>query len=346
MNKHAVGRVWLRSMWRSLMKSPAPTARRRPARRLGLTTLEGRITPANVLANSPEPNQASLTNGFTQSETASIAFGSTVLVAYNDSGSNSSSSLRFTGYALSTDAGTTFTDLGALTSSNDDLGDPVLARDNSSGNIYLTTLSYASATTLKLFRSVDNGLTSSRGQCAEQLGRSYDKEWVAVDNFSGSGQGNVYVVSRDFGTTGGIVFTKSTNGGVSFSPPVTVTTASGCQGANIVVNADHSLSVFWYQTGSIQTRRSVDFGTTFSATVTVSTLVTTGVNGDMNLTRSTTNTGSFRSDAFPSVQANPTVPGNIYVAWADKGTGGDKSEYQILAIPTDFGALGPRPSLF
>ena len=146
MNEHTAGRRWLHSMWWSLMGSPARATRRRPARRLGLTALEDRLTPANVLANAPEPNQASLTSGFTQSETASIAFGSTVLVAYNDSGSNSSSSLRFTGYARSTDAGTTFTDLGALTSSNDDLGDPVLARDNSNGNIYLTTLSYVSGT--------------------------------------------------------------------------------------------------------------------------------------------------------------------------------------------------------
>ena len=144
-------------------------------------------------------------------------------------------------------------------------------------------------------------------------------------------------MARDFGSTNGIVLTKSTNGGVSFSPPVTVTTASGCQGANIVVNADHSLSVFWYQTGSIQTRRSVVFRATFSAPVTVSTLVTTGTNGDMNLTRSTTNSGRFRSNAFPSVQANPTVPGNIYVAWADKGTGADKANIKF-SQSTDFGA--------
>ena len=114
-----------------------------------------------------------------------------------------------------------------------------------------------------MFRSLDNGLTFQPAVNAlNTSAASYDKEWVVVDNFSGTGQGNVYFVSRDFGTAGGVVFTKSTDGGVTWSAPVTVTTASGNQGANIVVNADHSISVFWFQTGSIQTRRSTDFGAT------------------------------------------------------------------------------------
>jgi len=287
----------------------------------------------------PEASQTG--SGFTQSETGSISFGSTVIVAYNDSGSNAGGQ-RFTGYARSTDSGNTFTDLGALTSSNDDAGDPVLARDNTNGNIYMTTLSF-NGSLLKMFRSIDNGLTFQPSVNALNNGSaSYDKEWVAVDNFGGPGQGNVYVVARDFGSTNGIVFTKSTNGGLTFSAPVTVTTASGVQGANIVVNADHSLSAFWYQTGSIQTRRSTDFGATFSAPVTVSTLVTTGTNGDLGLTRSNTVSTVFRSNAFPSVQANPTVPGNIYLAFADRGTGGDKANIRFTQS-TDYGATWSAP---
>src|SRR6476620_7618455 len=137
MNGQPAGRPWLRSLWKSFAGSPPRAARRRPARRLNLTKLEDRVTPANVLANAPEANQQTLTSGFTQSETGSIAFGSTVIVAYNDSGSNTGGN-RFTGYARSTDSGNTFTDLGALTSSNDDAGDPVLARDNVNGNIYMS----------------------------------------------------------------------------------------------------------------------------------------------------------------------------------------------------------------
>src|SRR5438105_728273 len=100
-------RPWLRSLWKSLAGTPSRAARRRPARRLNLTSLEDRVTPAsvaNVLANLPENNQATLTSGFTQSETGSIAFGTTVVVAFNDSGSNAGGS-RFTGYARSTDGG-------------------------------------------------------------------------------------------------------------------------------------------------------------------------------------------------------------------------------------------------
>src|SRR5262249_37829210 len=66
--------------------APAPAARR--AARLRLTELEARCNPvtvANPLANDPtgEPTTGSR---FTQSETSSISFGSTVLVSFNDSG--------------------------------------------------------------------------------------------------------------------------------------------------------------------------------------------------------------------------------------------------------------------
>ena len=35
-------------------------------------------------------------------------------------------------------------------------------------------------------------------------GGSLDKEWLAIDNFAGSGQGNVYLIVRDFGNANAI----------------------------------------------------------------------------------------------------------------------------------------------
>src|SRR5206468_4998880 len=93
-------------------------------------------------------------------ETSTIAFGNTVLVSYNDSGSNAVSSNKFTGWSRSTDGGTTFTDLGLLpTNTNGDAGDPVLARDNTSGAVYFATLSFGAANVIQIFKSTDGGLT-------------------------------------------------------------------------------------------------------------------------------------------------------------------------------------------
>jgi hypothetical protein len=53
------------------------------------------------------------TSYFTQSETSLVAFGSTIVVGFNDSGSNAGGS-HFTGWSRSTDGGATWTDGGTL----------------------------------------------------------------------------------------------------------------------------------------------------------------------------------------------------------------------------------------
>src|SRR5690348_12975557 len=86
----------------------------------------------NVLVNEPDVD---LTSQDTQSETSTLAFGSTVLVAYNDSGSDTFNHTQTTGWSRSTDGGRTFDDRGRLpldadNSDNEtgDLGDPIWAR--------------------------------------------------------------------------------------------------------------------------------------------------------------------------------------------------------------------------
>src|SRR5712692_9705839 len=120
--------------WRS-SRSQRPS-RKNPIfkARLLLELLEARNllsppTPANVLVNNTSEDGSF----FTQSETAIVAVTSTtpttLVVGFNDSeefipaGSN-----HFTGFAQSTDGGTSFTDKDALpASSGGDVGDPLLA---------------------------------------------------------------------------------------------------------------------------------------------------------------------------------------------------------------------------
>src|SRR5439155_12358146 len=142
---------------------PSSRARRAATRRFNtirslLERLEDRTVPAftNAVVNNPA---ADLGSNDTQSETSLVLAGSTVVVAFNDSGSNAGNN-KFTGFAQSLDGGASFTDRGTLpTSSAGDAGDPALARDAVSGTIYLATLGYSSSNVIQVFRSPDGGAT-------------------------------------------------------------------------------------------------------------------------------------------------------------------------------------------
>src|SRR5262249_8424118 len=137
---------------------------------------------------------------FTQSETTLVVFGNTIVAGFNDSGSNAGAANHFTGWSRSTDGGATWTDGGALpASAAGDAGDPVLARDNTSGRIYFATLGFTNEDVIQVFRSTDNGATWLAPVNGTPGGASEDKEWITVDNFAGSGNGNVYLVARNFG---------------------------------------------------------------------------------------------------------------------------------------------------
>jgi hypothetical protein len=288
------------------------------------TSPPGPVGPPASYPNAPvnDPAEDGTSVHDTQSETSIAVFGTTVVSAYNDSFFLNSNPGQITGVSRSTDRGGTFSDTGRLpTISGGDAGDPVLAHDNSSGRSYLATLSFGNGNTIPLFRSDDGFATYLPGSVNAAPGRSgLDKEWMTVDNFPGPGQGNVYVVVRDFGSGNGIFLTRSTDQGNTFGPSggVAVVTGGSVQGAWVTVGPDHAVYAFWYDTGHIGMRKSTDQGQTFGPAVTVTTLQTNGVNGDLNL-------GGFRSNAFPQAVVNP-VNGQVYVVYNDKGAGTDRAD--------------------
>src|SRR5438094_5266881 len=100
------------------------------------------------------------TQNFTQSETTVVSFASTIVAGFNDSGSNATSGNQFTGWSRSTDGGATWTDGGLLpASAGGDAGDPVLARDNTTGRLYFATLGFTDGNVIQLFRCTDNVAT-------------------------------------------------------------------------------------------------------------------------------------------------------------------------------------------
>lgn len=291
------------------------------ARRTTLPEAAGVEAPSgalpNVLVNNPGADTAPRN---TQSETSLVlGSGSIILSSFNDSGL-SAGGQHFTGIARSTDGGATFTDQGALpVSGSGDAGDPVYARNNTTGRVVLATLGFSSGAVLQCFRSDDNGVVYQAPVNCAAGGGSHDKEWIACDNAAGAGQGNFYNFWRDFGGGGGMTLTRSTDGGISWVNRQVLDSAAG-QGAWVVTGADHAVYAFWLKSGPnrIVVRKSTDQGVTFGAQSLAQTLTVAAVNGDLGL-------GSFRSNAFPQVAAHPTDPLQLYMTWNDKGAGIDRA---------------------
>jgi hypothetical protein len=293
-----------------------------PPRETGIVPLSG---TTDVLVNNN--TGATGTSQFTQSETDILAWDNYVLVAFNDAGSFASGD-HFTGWSRSTDGGQTFTDGGLLPNSTiGDAGDPVLARNETTGRIYFSTLGFNSPSTIQMFRSDDNGATWMPPTNATPGGSSEDKQWHVVDNYPGTGNGYVYMISRRFGTGPGIYVFRSTDHGETFTPSGGVNIVSANQGAYIVVGPDHTVYAFWYASGTpdqLFMRKSTDFGVTFGSPVIVATNLVGGTNGDLGLTgrrQGLTTFSSFRSSEFPHVAVSP-VSGYLYVTFANIGTGG------------------------
>jgi hypothetical protein len=301
------------------------------------------VSPLNSLANNNAG--ATATANFTQSETTLVAFGNTVVVGFNDSGSFTGGSNKFTGFARSTGGGATFVDGGTLpTNPGGDAGDPVMARNNTTGRIYFSTLGF-STSTIQVFRSDDDGATWMAPVNGTPGGSSEDKEWITVDNFAGPGNGNVYLMSRRFGGTGGgpgIYFFRSTDHGATFGPTNGTQIVPGAQGAFVAVGPDHSIYAFWYAGATLQMRKSTDQGLTFGAPVIVASGLVGGSNGDLALTgirQGTTTPAGFRSNEFPHAAVNP-INGNIYVTFDNNPAGVDKADVFVVQSTDGGGTWG------
>jgi hypothetical protein len=295
----------------------------------------------NVLVNNPAQDA---TNQDSQSETGMVLGTSNIIVGFNDSGSFIGGEAHFTGVSYSSDGGATFTDIGQLPDSGEgDAGDPAFARDNTTGRIYLTTLGFNTFTRLQVFRSDTDGVSwMAPVSCCIDNSAFQDKEWVAVDNVAGSSQGNVYIAWRSFGD--GIYFVRSTDHGDTWSTPLKIADQGqfNVQGPFVMTGPNHELYVVYLDNQTdgvhnfIKIRKSTDQGLTFTPAVTITQLMTNGVNGDLGLG------GGFRSNCFPHGALNP-VTGDIYVAWNDDVSGADKADI-FYSASTDGGATWSTPT--
>jgi hypothetical protein len=300
-----------------------------------LELLEERNLLSNVPVNNPAEDIV-LPQGFgriTQSETSTaVANDGTIISVFNDTEETFGNILtqfeHGTGYAYSTDGGKTFTDADRLPESDGgDLGDPILAVNNATGHVYLTTIASPLFTTnaVQFFTSTDNGRTFGTPVNAFPnlpFNDFLDKPWMTVDNSEGGGNGTVYVTATDFGDTSvRLLVSESKNDGADWRQQQLA--EGNVQGSNVVVAANHKAYAFWWDgnqaTERIMMKKSDNKGEFGSSSTTVATLNTTGEDGSLGL--------DFRTNAFPQAAVNPDDPNTVYVVYSDKGQApGDRGD--------------------
>jgi hypothetical protein len=185
-------------------------------------------------------------------------------------------------------------------------------------------------------------------------GNFTDKPWMEVDLNSAAASpcaGNVYLADTNFHSVGGsspVVFSRSTDGGVTWSPPRTISSggadaASHNQGADIAVASDGTIYVAWEafsQQGldSINLVKSTDCGRHWTEPVLVNAISSPQAPGV-----------AFRTPTFAFLAADSTNPNLVYVAYqnfvgsdydiyAQRSTNGGSSFGAAVQVNPDPGA--------
>ena len=219
------------------------------------------------------------------------------------------------GWATSTDSGRTWRSgiLPALTTATKPSGDaprasdPVAAYDAAHATWLITTLVLSDAfTALGISRSAD-GLTWSAPISATRLVSerlAYDKEWLSCDNTPTSRfYGSCYLVYTDIATPR-IAAQVSRDGGVTWSAPVTATSAfaADAEGALPLVQPNGALTIVFEVSAGIYGVHSTDGGATFTPAA--------GISPVDEASRPL-----LRAPPLPT--ATVDASGRLFVAWAD-----------------------------
>lgn len=256
----------------------------------------------------------------TQVEPDSMAWGSTVVVAFQSS--------RFVlggaagiGWATSLDGGRTWRsghlpELSVYTPTPgrfEHVSDPAVAYDAVHGVWLIASLGLADRSELVVSRSPNGVAWDAPVVAAASPLEDYDKEWVACDNWLSSPfRGSCYLAYLDLENEW-IAVRRSTDGGLTWSEPIVTaadrTTGGLVNGAFPVVRPDGSLVVVYtvfgfldLSAGRIGAVRSTDGGVSFGPPVEVARVLELSLLG-------------MRAPAL--VSADVDAAGRIRVAWAD-----------------------------
>ncbi|MBM4166772.1 MAG: T9SS type A sorting domain-containing protein [Ignavibacteria bacterium] len=207
--------------------------------------------------------------------------------------------------------------------------DPAVAIDLQ-GNMYFNTLLYGgSAGDVVTTKSTDMGTTWSSFAAVPNTTTGEDKNHFVCDvNPSSNYVGYLYTAYTEFDLTPRkINFSRSTNGGATFSAPLAMSEPAGYgldQGVNMAIGPNGEVYVAYtsYTTGltqsNISLKKSTDGGATFGSQINI-----VSAQADP---RGTLNKGgnSVRANGFPSLsvdRSNGSRRGWVYAVWGSKVSG-------------------------
>jgi hypothetical protein len=294
-------------------------------------------------ANSKLVNDVSsdIDDNSTQSETSLAVHGDRIVIAWNDAGDFFKNG-QFTGYGYSHDGGKTFVDRGPVMPplGGTNLGDPGVAVDKN-GDFYISTLSVDRDffSFVGVAKSTDGGVTFAPPVNASgtNLRDFPDKSLMAVDATDSLYSGNIYAVWTNFvffGEFVQITFSRSTDGGRTFSAPIPLSAqlANPVQGAMIGVGPEGEVYVTWEDLRtphSIRLRKSSDGGQTFGPELIVSTLTPIAdTEASLECAQEALH-GLIRVNDFPIIavdRSNSAYRGTVYVTYNADPDGAEEGD--------------------
>lgn len=270
---------------------------------------------------------------------------------------------RSTGWSLTTNGGSIFTDNGAIpptvptNPTQGDAGDPIMVRDTNHGTIYLLTNPSRGSPWLgfKIWKSTDSGQsftlvnTNVPGSVTQA-----DKPMLAVNNFAGlSNSTNLYVAGTSLGV--GVFAARSSNAGASWTG---LTNFGKGHGADIAIHPNGTVYVFylvseltngvttnllqyhWFRLGQANWQGPGTI-TAHPGRTNLYSLESIGNTRPRRSNSASTN-DYFYSNGFPRTAVNP-VNGRIYVVYADLPFAGSTTDrgdiYMQEGTPDATGAL-------
>lgn len=234
-------------------------------------------------------------------------------------------------YYISTDTGYTWTE-HTLSSDYGVYGDPVVAVDTYSNFYYFHLSDPPTGNWIDRIvcqKTSDNGTTWTNGSYTGLNGtKAQDKPWCTIDRTNN----NIYVTWTQFDSYGSsisgdssiILFSKSTDGGVTWSAPLRISKVAGdcidsdntVEGAVPAIGPNGEIYVSWAGPNGIVFNKSSDYGNTWlNNEIPVSTIP-----GGWDYSIS----GIDRANGLPITvcdTSNSPYRGTIYINWSDQRNG-------------------------
>ncbi len=278
----------------------------------------------------------------TQLEPDSFAFGDTIVASFQtgrffDGGASN------LGWATSTDSGRHWT-TGMLPGTTIHAGgpwarisDPAVAYDAEHDVWMISGLAIGSASSplgspraILTSRSTDGGLTWQNPVTVSLSSSTYDKNWIACDNWVSSPHyGNCYTEWDDNGQGNLLLMSTSTDGGLTWGPALSPAgSPSGLGGQPIVLPNGTVVVPYSANYSSIRAFRSTNGGATWTSAVLVASQSRHNV------------AANLRDPPLPSAEVDGS--GRVYVVWHDcRFRSGCPANDIVMSTSTDGVAWSP-----